>query len=67
MANTPPERASPRTANGWCSGDARARGLSAGDVVRVCNDRGQIPAALPICEDIRRGVIRINEGGGLPP
>lgn len=47
--------------------DAKARGLSDGDVVRVFNDRGQILAGLKITEDIRPGVIRINEGGWFDP
>lgn len=47
--------------------DARARALSNGDVVRVFNDRGQILAGLSITEDIRPGVIRINEGGWFDP
>lgn len=47
--------------------DARARGLSDGDVVRVFNDRGQILAGLKITDDICRGVIRINEGGWFDP
>jgi len=47
--------------------DARARGLSDGDVVRVFNDRGQILAGLKITDDICSGVIRINEGGWFDP
>lgn len=47
--------------------DARARGLSDGDVVRVFNDRGQILAGLKISEGIRKGVVRINEGGWFDP
>ncbi|WP_247894868.1 trimethylamine-N-oxide reductase TorA [Azospirillum argentinense] len=47
--------------------DARARGLSDGDVVRVFNDRGQILVGLKITDDICRGVIRINEGGWFDP
>ncbi|RQH04422.1 trimethylamine-N-oxide reductase TorA [Paraburkholderia dinghuensis] len=47
--------------------DAKARGLSDGDVVRVFNQRGQILAGLKITEDIRPGVIRINEGGWFDP
>jgi trimethylamine-N-oxide reductase (cytochrome c) len=47
--------------------DAKARGLSDGDVVRVFNQRGQILAGLKITEDIRPSVIRINEGGWFDP
>ncbi|QBP12532.1 trimethylamine-N-oxide reductase TorA [Cupriavidus metallidurans] len=47
--------------------DANMRGLSDGDVVRVFNDRGQLLAGLKITEDIRPGVVRINEGGWFDP
>ncbi|MBK1698933.1 trimethylamine-N-oxide reductase TorA [Rhodovibrio salinarum] len=47
--------------------DAAARGLSNGDVVRVFNDRGQILAGLTITDEIRPGVVRINEGGWFDP
>ncbi|NLC34865.1 MAG: molybdopterin-dependent oxidoreductase, partial [Alcaligenaceae bacterium] len=47
--------------------DASARGLSDGDVVRVFNDRGQILAGLKITDEIRPGVVRINEGGWFDP
>jgi trimethylamine-N-oxide reductase (cytochrome c) len=47
--------------------DAAARGVRDGDVVRVFNDRGQILAGLKVTDDIRPGVIRINEGGWYDP
>lgn len=47
--------------------DARARGLSDGDVVRVFNDRGQILAGLKVTDEVRPGVVRINEGGWFDP
>ncbi|WP_116134468.1 trimethylamine-N-oxide reductase TorA [Tropicimonas sp. IMCC34043] len=47
--------------------DAAERGLSDGDVVRVFNDRGQILTGLIVTDQIRPGVIRINEGGWFDP
>ncbi len=47
--------------------DAKKRGLTDGAVVRVFNDRGQILAGLRITDEIRPGVIRINEGGWFDP
>lgn len=47
--------------------DAASRGLKDGDVVRVFNDRGQILAGLKLTDEIRPGVIRINEGGWFDP
>jgi trimethylamine-N-oxide reductase (cytochrome c) len=48
-------------------GDAASRGIADGDVVRVFNDRGQILAGAKLTEDVRPGVIRINEGGWYDP
>ncbi|HAP99990.1 trimethylamine-N-oxide reductase TorA [Rhodospirillum rubrum] len=47
--------------------DAKARGISNGDVVRVFNDRGQILAGAVVTNAIRPGVIRVNEGGWYDP
>ena len=47
--------------------DAAARGIKDGDVVRVFNDRGQLLAGAMLTEDIRPGVIRVNEGGWFDP
>jgi trimethylamine-N-oxide reductase (cytochrome c) len=47
--------------------DAAARGIKDGDVVRLWNDRGQILAGARISDDIRPGVIRVNEGGWYDP
>ncbi|MBK1624828.1 trimethylamine-N-oxide reductase TorA [Afifella marina] len=47
--------------------DAAARGLVDGDIVRVFNDRGQILAGLVVTDVIRKGVVRINEGGWFDP
>jgi trimethylamine-N-oxide reductase (cytochrome c) len=47
--------------------DAAARGIVDGDVVRLWNDRGQILAGARISDDIRPGVIRVNEGGWYDP
>jgi trimethylamine-N-oxide reductase (cytochrome c) len=47
--------------------DAASRGIKDGDVVRVFNDRGQLLAGAMLTEDIRPGVIRVNEGGWFDP
>lgn len=47
--------------------DAAARGIATGDVVRVFNNRGQILAGAVVTDDIRPGVIRVNEGGWYDP
>jgi trimethylamine-N-oxide reductase (cytochrome c) len=47
--------------------DATARGITDGAVVRVFNDRGQILAGARITDDVRPGVIRVNEGGWYDP
>ncbi|TCP38599.1 MULTISPECIES: trimethylamine-N-oxide reductase TorA [Rhodovulum] len=47
--------------------DAEARGLADGDVVRVFNDRGQILAGVVVTDEIRPGVVRIDEGGWFDP
>lgn len=47
--------------------DALARGLKDGDVIRVFNDRGQVLAGLMITDEVRPGVIRLNEGGWFDP
>ena len=47
--------------------DARQRGIADGDVVRVFNGRGQLLAGVRLTEDIRRGAIRICEGGWYDP
>jgi len=47
--------------------DATARGIQDGDVVRVFNDRGQILAGARITDEIRPGVLRVNEGGWFDP
>ncbi|MGU3492401.1 trimethylamine-N-oxide reductase TorA [Xanthobacteraceae bacterium A53D] len=47
--------------------DATKRGLKDGDVARAFNDRGQILVGIKISEDIRPGVIRIDEGGWYDP
>ena len=49
------------------SGDAKARNIKDGDVVRVFNDRGQILAGARISDDIRPSVISISEGGWYDP
>ena len=47
--------------------DAAARGIAAGDVVRVFNDRGQILAGAVVSDAIRPGVIRVNDDGWYDP
>lgn len=49
------------------SKDAAARGIKDGDIVRVYNDRGQILAGAKVTDNIRPGVIRVNEGGWYDP
>lgn len=50
-----------------CEQDARARGLKAGDIARVFNDRGQVLAGVVISADYVPGVIRIHEGAWYSP
>jgi trimethylamine-N-oxide reductase (cytochrome c) len=47
--------------------DAAARGIKSGDVVRVFNDRGQCLAGAVVSDDIRPGVIQLQEGGWYDP
>jgi len=47
--------------------DARSRGLSHGDLVRVFNDRGACLAAAVPSADIRPGVVRISTGAWFDP
>jgi trimethylamine-N-oxide reductase (cytochrome c) len=47
--------------------DAAQRGVADGDVIRIFNDRGQILAGVKLTDDIRPGVICINEGGWFDP
>ena len=47
--------------------DAAARGISAGDVVRVYNDRGACLAGAVVTLAIRRGVVRLPTGAWFDP
>ncbi len=47
--------------------DAAARGIADGDVVRVYNDRGALLAGAVVTDDIRRGVLKVSEGGWYSP
>lgn len=47
--------------------DAKARGIADGDVVRVFNDRGQTLAGAVVTDAMRKGVIRVQEGGWFDP
>jgi trimethylamine-N-oxide reductase (cytochrome c) len=47
--------------------DAKARGISDGDLVRVFNDRGQLLAGALISDDYPPGIARIHEGAWYGP
>jgi biotin/methionine sulfoxide reductase len=47
--------------------DAAARGVSAGDVLRVFNDRGACLAGAVLTEDIRPGVVQLATGAWFDP
>ncbi len=47
--------------------DARARGISDGDLLRVYNERGACLAAARLSDRIRRGVIRLSTGAWFDP
>ncbi|QHA88787.1 trimethylamine-N-oxide reductase TorA [Serratia rhizosphaerae] len=47
--------------------DAKARGISEGDLVRAFNDRGQILVGARVSEDVRPGAVRISEGAWFDP
>ena len=47
--------------------DAAARGLEAGDIVRVFNDRGQCLAGVRIDEGLKRGVVQLSTGAWYDP
>lgn len=47
--------------------DAKAKGIKDGDIVRVYNKRGEILAGAVITDDIRRGVVRVDEGAWYDP
>jgi biotin/methionine sulfoxide reductase len=47
--------------------DAAARGLAAGDVVRVFNDRGAFLAGVKIVDHLRPGVVQIATGAWYDP
>lgn len=49
------------------SRDAAARGIQAGDVVRVFNDRGALLAAAVISDDVRPSVVRLSTGAWYDP
>jgi trimethylamine-N-oxide reductase (cytochrome c) len=48
-------------------GDAAARGIKDGDVVRVFNDRGQVLAGAKLSDEVMPGVVRLYEGGWYDP
>ena len=47
--------------------DAAARGLEAGDIVRVFNDRGQCLAGVRIEPGLKRGVVQMSTGAWYDP
>jgi biotin/methionine sulfoxide reductase len=47
--------------------DAEARGIAAGDVVRLFNDRGSCLAGAVLSEDVRRGVVQLSTGAWFDP
>jgi biotin/methionine sulfoxide reductase len=47
--------------------DARARGISAGDIIRVFNDRGACLAGAVLTDDLVRGVIQLSTGAWYDP
>ena len=48
-------------------GDAAARGIAPGDVMRVFNDRGSCLAGAIVTDDIRAGVIQLQTGAWYDP
>ncbi|MBE2986834.1 molybdopterin-dependent oxidoreductase [Campylobacter sp. RM12920] len=47
--------------------DAKARKLKSGDIVKVFNDRGTVLAGVIVTEFVKKGVVRIQEGGWWDP
>jgi biotin/methionine sulfoxide reductase len=47
--------------------DAAARGVRAGEVVRVWNDRGSCLAGAVLSDDVRRGVVQLSTGAWFDP
>lgn len=48
-------------------GDAQRRGIEAGNIVRIFNDRGETLAAAVITDDLRDGVIQLPTGAWFDP
>jgi biotin/methionine sulfoxide reductase len=48
-------------------GDAAARGISDGNIVRVFNGRGEILAGAVLSDDLRPGVVQISTGAWYDP
>ncbi|MFV0332574.1 MAG: molybdopterin-dependent oxidoreductase [Tropicimonas sp.] len=49
------------------TGDAAARGIVSGDIVRIFNGRGQVLAGAVVSDDIKAGTICLHEGAWYDP
>lgn len=49
------------------SGDAAARGICDGDVIRLFNDRGACLAGVELSDDVRPGVVQLSTGAWYEP
>jgi trimethylamine-N-oxide reductase (cytochrome c) len=47
--------------------DAKAKGIKEGDLVRVFNERGQILAGAVITDNLKPGIVRVQEGAWYAP
>ncbi|MBR8465503.1 molybdopterin-dependent oxidoreductase [Campylobacter sp. faydin G-140] len=47
--------------------DAKARNLASGDVVKIYNDRGETLAGVIVTKNVKKGVVRMQEGGWWDP
>ncbi|PAF45456.1 molybdopterin guanine dinucleotide-containing S/N-oxide reductase [Helicobacter sp. 11S02629-2] len=47
--------------------DAKTKGIKNGDVVRVFNARGEVLAGAKVTKEIRKGVLKLNEGAWYNP
>lgn len=47
--------------------DAKAKGIKSGDIVRVFNKRGQILTGAIVTDELKQGVVRVQEGAWYDP